>query len=884
MLSIYTKEISAFFSSLVGYIVIGIFLLSLGWIMWVYPETSILENEFATLDQLFIGAPFIFSFIIPALTMRSFAEEHQIGTIELLNTKPLLDVEIILGKFFACMTLVVMMLLPTLIYFYTVYQLGAKVGNIDSGGVLGSYIGLLFLAAAFVAIGLFTSSLTQNIIVSLILGIVACSFIYWGFDLISDLPEYFGKGDIFLQKLGIDYHYNAMGRGLLDTRDLLYFIALIGVFLCLTLLSYNSVKWYNTRLNADDAKRLAANEEVKNVKPLSRVEQLIVVIPGIVLTLVFGLGLISGIVLTILLGLFLMALIFAFKGRGTITFDTLIQPLLTILILVAISVLGNFIFTKFDLTDDDRFTLTDPSINILKNVDDVLDITILLEGDLPANYARLQQSIKEMLDDFRSYSSYIEYSFENPTEGAIDEVQKNVEALGKQGINPISIQIPGVDSREVKYIYPYALINYKGDSRRVNLLEPFQPQVQDAAIINKSVNLLEYKLINAISKIETSYRKIITYTIGHDELSPLQFADLRNTLKDYYTVGGLNLDSLVVIDQQVDLLIVPKPRAAFTEKELFKIDQYVMNGGKILWALDVMDMSLDSIARYGGAPYIASELPAAEGISNLLFKYGIRIRPSNFIFDAETTRIPLQTGVQGNTPKFDLFNWWYHPMMSPKSEHPIVKGLDRVNLFFPTVIDTAIGVRTLLKKEVLLSSSPNSKERPNTHRFSFDEVNVDPVKLEYNDGNKPVAVLLEGVFPSAYRNRVSTAMSNTLREIGAEFKDASVPTKMIVITDGDVMKNLVDARSKQYSPLGFNKYENYTFANKDFMINCIEYLLDEKGVLESRSKEIKLRLLNKVEAQKNKRFWQMLNLGVPLLFLLLFGLLFTFLRRRRYTR
>ncbi len=883
MLSIYRKEISAFFSSLVGYIVIGIFLLSLGWIMWIYPETSILENEFATLDQLFIGAPFIFSFIIPALTMRSFAEEHQIGTIELLNTKPLLDIEIILGKFLAYMTLVLLMLIPTLIYYYSVYQLGSPIGNIDSGGVMGSYIGLIFLAGAFVAIGLFCSSVTQNIIVSLIAGIFACSFVYWGFDLISELPEYFGKGDVFIQKLGIDFHYNAMGRGLLDTRDILYFLALIGIFLSLTLISFNSVKWYVTRLREGDEKLLANNKAIKKLKKISVPEVLIALVPGIILSFILGLGIISGLILTLLLELISLALIFAFKGRGTITFDTLIQPLLTILILVAVSVLGNFFFTKFDLTDDKRFTLTDPSLEILRNLDELMDITVLLDGDLPANFARLQQATKEMLDDFRSYNDNIEYTFENPTEGSIDDVKGNVEALGKRGIEPVSIQIPGVDSRELKYIYPYALINYKGRSSKINLLEAFQPGLSEQAVLSKSVNLLEFKFINSMSKLGISSRKVVTYTVGHDELTPLQFADLRKTLSETYTIGGLDLDSLIVIDQQVDLLIVPKPRKALNEKDLFKIDQYVMNGGKVIWAIDVMDMSLDSLARYGGAPYIASELPSAEGINNLLFKYGIRIRPSNFIFDVETTRIPLQTGVQGNTPKFDLFSWWYHPIISPRSTHPVVKGLDRINMYFPTVIDTSIGVRTNLKKEVLLASSKNSKIRPNTHRFTFDEVNVDPTKLGFDNANQPLAVLLEGVFPSAYRNRVSASMSNTLKEIGMEFKEESVPNKMIVITDGDVMKNLVDTRNNQYSPLGFNKYEKYTFANKDFMINCIEYLLDEQGVLESRSKEIKLRLLNKVDAQKDKTYWQILNLGVPLLTLLVFGLLFTFVRKRKYT-
>jgi gliding-associated putative ABC transporter substrate-binding component GldG/gliding motility-associated ABC transporter permease protein GldF len=870
MLSIFKKEINSFFSSLVGYIVIGVFLLTLGWIMWIYPDTSILENEFATLDQLFIGAPLILSFIIPAITMRSFAEEHQIGTIELLTTKPILDLEIIFGKFLASMTLVILMLIPTLIYFYSVYQLGSPVGNIDTGGVIGSYIGLLFLSGAFVAIGLLCSSLTKNIIASLILGIFACIFLYWGFDLISELPIYFGKGDTLIQMLGIDYHYTSVRRGLLDTRDLLYFISVIGIFLSLTLISFNSRKWWVQQIGNRKGKII---EVVIGIAPILLIAIIFSNTIGLAASLIIG-GLIGGLAYT---------LVRAFNNKNSSTFHSLIQPLLSIPIFLFIGVLGNFIFTKFDLTDDKRFTLTVPSVKMLEGVDEVMDITVLLDGNLPADYMRLQNSTREMLDDFRSYSSWIEYSFENPTEGSIEEVQANIAALGKQDIEAVSIQIPGVDSRELKYIFPYAIINYKGRTTTINLLEAIQPGMTERGALSKSVNLLEFKFMNALQKMESSFRPVITYTVGHGELDPLQFADLRKSLFAFYDMGGLNLDSLVEIDSNVDILLIPKPRLPFSQKDLFKIDQYVMRGGKVLWALDVMDMTVDSIAAQRGSPYIAGELPSAEGISNLLFKYGIRIRPSNFIFDVESSRIPLQTGVQGNTPKFELFPWYYHPIISPKSNHPIVKGLDRINMFFPTIIDTAVGVRTNLKKEVLLSSSAYTKIRPNTHRFSFEEVNVDTKKLEFTDKEKPVAVLLEGTFPSAYRNRVSSAMSETLKEIGSEYKEESVPTKMIVISDGDVMKNLVDARSKQYSPLGFNKYESYTFANKDFMMNCIEYLMDDNDVLESRSKEIELRLLDKVSAQKNKGFWRFLNNGIPLILLILSGLIYTFIRRKRYT-
>ena len=307
-----------------------------------------------------------------------------------------------------------------------------------------------------------------------------------------------------------------------------------------------------------------------------------------------------------------------------------------------------------------------------------------------------------------------------------------------------------------------------------------------------------------------------------------------------------------------------------------------MNGGKVMWMLDMLNVHLDSLAVRGGAPFIASENPAGEGIHNLLYKYGVRMRPGNLIFDVESSRIPLQVAQMGNAPQFDLFPWYYHPTVAPRSDHPIVKGLDRVNFFFPTAIDTSVIVPTDLSKTVLLSSSPYSRVKPSTSRLSFDEVSIDPKKLKFDQPNQPIAVLLEGVFPSAYRNRLSEEMAATLRQIGSEYVAESNPTRMIVISDGDVIKNPINPQSGEYLPLGFNKYENYTYANKPFLINCIEYLLDDKGVFEARSKEVKLRLLDTIKARENRTYWRMLNILLPIVFLALFGIIFNFIRRRRF--
>lgn len=243
MLSIFLKEVNSFFSSLIGYIVIGVFLMTLGLVMFVFPDTSLLNFNYATLDQLFEIGPMIFVFLIPAITMRSFAEEQQAGTIELLATRPVTSLQIIMGKYLASLLLLAFALLPTGLYYYTVYQLGSPPGNLDSGAILGSYIGMFFLAGAFAAIGLFASSLSGNQIVAFLLAAFLCFFLYWGFDFLSRLPVFAGKMDDVVQMFGIDYHYNSISRGLVDTRDIVYFISVIALFIMMTMVSLERRKW-----------------------------------------------------------------------------------------------------------------------------------------------------------------------------------------------------------------------------------------------------------------------------------------------------------------------------------------------------------------------------------------------------------------------------------------------------------------------------------------------------------------------------------------------------------------------------------------------------------------------------------------------------------------
>jgi ABC-2 type transport system permease protein len=545
-------------------------------------------------------------------------------------------------------------------------------------------------------------------------------------------------------------------------------------------------------------------------------------------------------------------------------------------IVVFANILGNAIYTHFDLTEEKRFTLTKPTVKMLDKLDDVVYVRILLEGKFPAGFKRLQRATREMLNDFRNHSSFIEYEFEDPNEGSIDLVNRRREEMAKEGITPTVFRLKDVEGTSEKLIYPYAIFYYRGRNVAVNLLEN-QRGLNQEVVLNNSVSLLEYKFANAIQKLQQPSKPVLAFTTGRGELTELQTRDLLGTLQPYYEVGRFNLDSAYQIPPQIELLMVAKPRAGFTERDKFLIDQYVMNGGKVLWMLDRLNAELDSMANQRN--FIPLEYPL--NLDDLLFRYGVRIEP-NLVLDLQCSKIPQVIGMQGGNPQIDLFDWYYHPVVIPQSQHPIVKGLDNVNLFFPSRIDT-VKTKTDIEKTVLLASSQYSREQYSPVRLNFEILRYDPDPSKFNRPNLPFAVLLEGEFPSLYENRVTESMLEGLRQLGAEYKSQSVPTRMIVISDGDIAANVINNRETgAVMPLGYNRYERRQYGNKDFLLNCIEYLLDDGGVIEARGKEVKLRLLDTVRASEQKGMWQLLNLGLPLLLLAAFGFGFNYWRRRRY--
>lgn len=538
-----------------------------------------------------------------------------------------------------------------------------------------------------------------------------------------------------------------------------------------------------------------------------------------------------------------------------------------------LNILGSAFFTHFDLTEDRRFTLTRPTRELLRQLDDVVYVDVLLEGEFPAGFKRLQRSVKEMLSEFRMHSGYIEYKFTDPNVGTAEDINARRTELAKDGIAPTNLTIKSSEGREEKLIYPYAKIIYKGRTAVVDLLDEDARGRDPEEQLNTSISELEYKLANAMHKLQIGAKEIIGFTVGHGELNELERKSLVGSLRSYYEVGTFNLDSATFIPQEVKVLVVAKPRKPFSDRDLFLIDQYVMNGGKIIWLIDALNVELDSMRNSGG--YVAVDYPL--NLNDLLFRYGARVNP-DLVLDWQSSRIPMIIDQKGTQ---ELFKWYYHPIVIPQSDHPAVKNLDGINLYFPSSIDT-IKTKTPVKKTVLLTSSERSKVQPNVTRLSFEILRYgDELISAFNKKNIPVAVMLEGTFPSFFENRLTAEMEAGLQQVKQPFKPVSVPTRMAVVSDGDIARNLV-SMSGQVMPLGFNQFERFQFSNKDFMLNLVEYLRDDQGIIEARGREVSLRLLDSQKAAEQELLWQLVNIVVPLLLLVVFGLLYNWWRKRRF--
>lgn len=798
MLSVYKKEIAVYFNSLMGYLVIGLFLLMTGLLLWVFPDTSILNYGYATLEGFFQLSPYLFMFLIPAVTMRSIAGEKADGTWELLLTRPVRMWHLILGKYLGSLTVVLLALFPTLLYAYTVYQLALPKGNIDTGALAGSYLGLILLGAVFVAIGLFTSALSRNAIVSFLLALLLSFLLFYAFDALSEIPV-FSPHAYWISHLGVRAHYDAISRGVLDSRDALYFISVITVFLVCAQAILNRSR--NTRKK------------------------------------------------TMMVGFILVAA------------------------LIVVNALGSCYFYRIDFTAEKRFTLSSLAKQTASNLQQKAHITVLLDGKLPSGFERLKRSTIDLLNDLATYSAgRITVEVVNPLDGNAQQQQANTEALASRGITPTNLNVRTETGFSQQLIFPAALITYGDHEIPVNLLLS-RAGAPHETVLNNSIQNLEYAVISALRKAVSGERPLIGFTEGHGELDNLELFDAIQTLTAGFQLGFVNLDSITLEGLgQLSALVIAKPTQPFTETEKFKIDQFVMNGGSVLWAIDQTDAELDSMRVTGDQLVVARQL----NLDDQLFTYGIRFN-YDLLADMNCAQIPLAMGNTGNQAQIELAPWLFYPVFMPTGSHPILKNLEGIRSEFSGTLDTiaVAGIR----KSVVLQSSPFSRllNLPATISLQLVEDTPDPKQFK----NKPyaVAALLEGPFPSVFLNRPAPPGIKTPVEIPKRGK----PAKMIAIADGDVFKGQVNPTDGSPYPLGWDRYTEQQYGNKSFLLNAIDYLTDDTGIIALRGKEITLRLLNQVKINEERLYWQLLNVALPPLLLLLFGFARGYLRKRRYT-
>lgn len=790
MFALFRKEINSFFASPIGYLVIAVFLLLNGLFLWLFKgEFNVLDNGFADLSSFFLLAPWILLFLVPAVTMRCFSDEKKQGTLELLLTKPISHLQIVLGKYLGSFVLIILALIPTLLYIYTVYELGLPTGNLDMGSTLGSYFGLLFLVAAYTAIGVFSSTLSENQIVSFIIAVFLCFFFYIGFEGVAEFSS-----STLIEKFGMSYHFKSMGRGVLDTRDIVYFLFIALLFIALTTLKIN-----NRRIGKNDSK-------------------------------VF-----------IVLGLGLVVLVFT-----------------------------QSVYKRFDLTADQRYTLNPATVKMIEEVNSPVVIDVFLEGEsFPSEFRRLQDETKQLLEEFESKNGLITFNFINPIEDEKNR-QNNIQQLNARGMTPMQLSVEEQGKSSYEVVFPWALASYNEETVIIPLIKNKMGATQQDLVTN-SVQHLEYGFADGLNKLIHPKSKKIAILKGNGQLGDGYIFDFVKTIKDYYYIAPFTLDSVSRNPEKTlrdlknyDLIISAKPIEPFTEEEKFVLDQYTMNGGKSLWMFDAVNMEMDSLFQTGKGYAIQRDL----NMTDFFFKYGVRVNP-DLVNDLYSAPILLATG-EGSEARFQPFPWFYSPLVDPENHHPIVKNINRVKFDFASPIDT---LKNDIHKTILLKSSILSKLDGVPREIDLSMTTEEPDPKMYTKPNLNLAVLLEGSFTSVYNNRIKPFDLQ-------DSQDKGVSSKMIIVGDGDIIKN--DLGKNGPLELGFDRSSGQLYGNKEFLLNCVNYLLDDSGLINIRSKDIKMAFLdmNKVSEEKTK--WQLINIVCPLVLVGIFGMVFNYLRKKKY--
>jgi len=592
------------------------------------------------------------------------------------------------------------------------------------------------------------------------------------------------------------------------------------------------------------------------------------------------------------------------KAKNRLLLQNKYWWLIALILFPAITYVSSLFRYRIDLTAEKRFSLTAATKNLLHNLDSTVNIKVFLTGDLPADYKKLSIATDDLLSEFRDLSNNkIQISFEKLGEGLPDSVKAQLyDSLANMGVAFEQTENISTEKNKAtnQLIIPSAMVYYKNhppfaidlrSSRKVfknfNVINDV-PQEDKEATLNAAEALLEFKFANALDKLTRKYIPVVAYAIGNGEPLPvgdLRVNDLGMSLQNDYRIAILDLKQGYPDASQIDALLIVKPAKLFTDEDKLKLDQFVMHGGKIVWCVDKLYAELDSLMR-SQSDFVAFDRNL--NIDDILFKYGVRIN-SDLLQDLNCSKIPIVTGHNPDgSPVMQRVPWPYYPFLASTNNNPVSKNLDRVLAIFPSSIDTvqAPGIR----KTILLASDTNSRVLSSPAMVSLNSIkNSSDFLSEYemrssNKSYVPVAVLLEGNFTSLFANRLTKNIQDSVANAsGKAFTGiAEKPAKQIVMSDADIVTNAVSPTSGPL-PMGEVPFENYRFANREFFLNCIDYLVSNNGIFQARNKDFTLRLLDKKKVEEQRTTWQFINIVVPVVVILLFGVLYQWRRKQRYS-
>ena len=557
------------------------------------------------------------------------------------------------------------------------------------------------------------------------------------------------------------------------------------------------------------------------------------------------------------------------------TKNNLKKVLTNVGLIVLLNLAGHFVFKRFDLTADKRYTLSQTSLNIVSEVKEPLYIDVFLEGEFPGEFKKLQTETQQLLEEFKAENPNIIFQFVNPLEEE-DQKEATLQSFIERGLTPVNVTVNDKGQQTQEIVFPWAVASCANRSVKVPLLKNMMGASTAEKVVS-SVQHLEYAFANAINTVAKAKQKKVVILNGNGELQDRYMADFIKSVKDNYYIGPFTLDSVAKSPNETlkflkkyDLAVIAKPTEAFTEEEKQVLDQFIISGGKTLWLVDQVNMEMDSLYNEMGSNLA---FPRDLNLNDMFFKYGVRMRP-DLIFDLQNTPIALATGEKGSATQYTQYPWFFSPMIYPTTKNPIVSNLDGIKFEFASPIEP---LKNDIRKTVLLQSSQASKIIGTPSQIGLAMVSLRPDRKEFESkGNYPVALLLEGQFHSMYQNRV-------LPFKDATFQNKGKNNKMIVISDGDVIKNQLD-QNGQPMELGYDKWTNNLYANKEFLMNCLNYLLDDNGLINIRSKEVDLPILDKEKVYDTYTLSQVITVAVPIGILILFGVVFTFLRKRKYSK